>query len=334
MRGAAAQSAGSTAKPLPDDPEKLLDLLSTPGACLFDRFEVIRPLGRSCSGAVLLCSEPRRRGRLLAVKTALTERAESDILSLGLEREYLIGNTVVHPNVVRSEELLKAEKYLGYSMEYLGGGTLSDQLGQGALPLEKVFSVLLQVSRGLAALHNAGVVHRDVKPENILVGFDGTLKIADFGIALVPGFPNILCSAHLVGTVDYLAPEYVESGVSDGLSDIFALGVIGYQMLTGRLPYDGATLIDRLTCRVTSDPRPPHTLRAGCPRPLSEVIMTALARDPLQRFQTTGELVAHLEVLSHRLGRILHATDVRETAAAALRSRESLLTDSAARAVG
>jgi eukaryotic-like serine/threonine-protein kinase len=173
---------------------------------------------------------------------------------------------------------------------------LSELLGkQGTLETAEVVSIARNILSALGHAHAAGIVHRDVKPSNVLTG-NHAVKVTDFGIAKAAfGGGDLTTTGKLLGTAKYLAPEQVTGGKIDGRADLYALGIVIYEMLTGHVPFDAETDLATATLRLTAEPTPPGALRAGIPRDLERLVMKALARDPEARFQTAEEMAAALD---------------------------------------
>lgn len=267
-----------------------------PGTVLFNRFTLIRCLHSTDIGGVYLSSRKENPLDFVAIKV-LSTKAKSDVdLSDGFLREVNLAYRVNHPNVVSSKEFYRDEDYTAFTMEYLGGGSLATLLEEGKpVSLEMAVDILVQLARGLKAIHEAKIIHRDIKPENILIAANGTVKIADFGISVSSGEIDPSIQEELSGTMNYLSPEYVEKGQVDIRSDIYAVGIIAYQLLTQKLPFQGKSLFDTLRLRVKFDPTPPHAIRKDVPRALSQIVLKAMARNPLARCQTIDELLRELE---------------------------------------
>ena len=263
---------------------------------IFDQFKVIRCLSHGDSGGVYLCSDITRGEKLTAVKvissgaTAIEQRNDDALL-----KEVELSHRITHPNVLKSGLLYHNEEYSGFTMEYLSAGTLAEKLEKGPIDVEEVVDIISQLAFGLKAIHQAGIIHRDLKPENILCGDDGIIKISDFGIA--SNGPAYDCSNNnsIVGTLNYLSPEYVERSDFDCRSDIYALGVIAYEMITGLLPFTSNSLVEALTMRVRFDPQPAHEVQPKCPEALSRVIQKAMERDPGKRYNNVDELLIDLK---------------------------------------
>ena len=198
-------------------------------------------------------------------------------------------------------------------MEYVGGGDLADKLEDGALPINDAVQILAQICGGVQVIHLAGIIHRDLKPENILLTQDGDVKITDFGIARLGRTSKLTEHGGVVGTIDYVSPEYLEEGHVDARSDIYALGVLAYEMIVGHSPFRGDSVIATMTMRLRSDPAAPDTLREDCPKELSDIILRALQRDPKNRYQEAKEMQVDLNKLAGRLGLQLDA-DMEEAA--------------------
>lgn len=270
-----------------------------PGTLLFKRFEMLECISASSVGAVYLCRDTRHPDRRVALKVFMPRAFENPQDAQRLQRELLISSAIYHPNVVRSFSFYRDDEFSAFSMEFIEGGTLADLIEQkGRLEIWEALRALSQISSGLAAIHQAGIVHRDLKPENILRDRDGTFKITDFSVAFTVDNRGADESGSLVGTMNYLSPEYIEKGQVDELSDIYAFGVIGYEILTGKLPFQRGSLLDSLISRVRFDPQPPLALRRDCPVALSNLVLRALSRDPGARFQSALEIVKALERIS------------------------------------
>ncbi|HVM39729.1 MAG TPA: protein kinase, partial [Acidimicrobiia bacterium] len=186
-------------------------------------------------------------------------------------------------------------------MELVEGSTLRDVLAdRGALPVAESVRLAAEVADGLAVAHERGIVHRDVKPGNVLCARDGGAKITDFGIARGSDDGDLTQVGTIVGTARYLAPEQVEGGPVDPRTDVYALGLVLYEMLAGRPAFDSedGNQISLAVARVHADPPPPSRFRAGIPRDLEAVVMRALARAPQERFPTAAEFRNALRALT------------------------------------
>lgn len=277
------------------------------GTVLFSRFELVECLSAGLIGGVYLCKDLRNNNQRIALKIfstpALHERSIAD--DFGREKE--LAFKITHKNVIRCHDLFADSEFTAFTMEYVEGGTLADLLETRArVSVSSAINLLTQLAEGLAAIHEAGVVHRDLKPENILIDKHGVLKITDFGIATTKESVDDHHRDALAGTVNYLSPEYVAAGSFDTRSDIYAFGVIAYELLTGQTPFHGAGLIDTLIARVRFDPLSPRMFRADIPRALSELALKSMHRNPARRYQSVKDILAHL--------RLVHSLDIEVSA--------------------
>lgn len=236
-------------------------------------------------------------GRPVAVKVLHDRLAgEPDILER-FRREAVAAARLSHPNVVRVFDTGIDEGVCFIVMELFEGTTLHERIREdGPLPPAEAVRVVRGVLQGLAHAHREGVIHRDVKPANVLLDRSGMVKVTDFGIAKAAfATTDLTTTGDLLGTARYLAPEQVAGGTIDHRADLYASGIVLYEALTGRAPFEGESHIATATMRLAGEPSPPGTLRPGISRGLDAATMRALAREPDQRFQTAEEMNAALE---------------------------------------
>lgn len=262
---------------------------------LFRRYKIKNVISQRSGSSICLC-EDIRNNKLVVVKVfPVLGKLHIELLKQ-LKLEMQISNQVQHPNVLRSSAFLRDEQLIGLLMPYASGGALSDLIyAKKHLNYGDIFNVVCQTASGLKALHSVGILHRDLKPDNILIDENNCVKISDFGLAAYSKKAFIHDREKLFGTIDYLAPEYVKTGIFDRRSDIYSLGLITYELTTGRQPYHGRSILERLTSRVISDPPFPELERRDCPLPFGKVIMKSIARNPERRFQTADEFIQALE---------------------------------------
>ncbi|MCB0339876.1 MAG: serine/threonine protein kinase, partial [Bdellovibrionales bacterium] len=213
-----------------------------PGHLVGGRYEVIRCVGAGGMGAVYLACDPNYREFLVALKILYPGIIKSPETRERFRNEIVASYRVNHKNVVRAYEYFDEGDIQAYAMEYIDGGDLSEWIldedgNLHALPLEDVVRILHQIACGIEAIHAAGIVHRDLKPENILLTKDGVAKISDFGVARLSGGISLTAVGAMVGTPKYVSPEYVELGECDHRGDLFAVGIMGFELLTGRTPF-------------------------------------------------------------------------------------------------
>lgn len=270
-----------------------------PGAVIAGRYEVVKCLGAGSMGLVYACRHRELAGHIVAVKVLFPEVAQDKTAAARFRNEIFASYRVSHPNVVRAYEYLRDGDIVAYTMEYVAGGDLAERLGRGGelVSIEQAIRILAQMCSGVQAIHDAGIVHRDLKPENIFLTKDGQVKIGDFGIARTGHGPKLTEHGGVVGTIDYVSPEYMLNSHVDWRSDIYAIGILGYEMLTGQSPFRGDSVYATMTKRLKSDPKPPSALRAECSVELDRIILRAMARDPEQRYQSAAEMFGDLGAL-------------------------------------
>ena len=260
------------------------------------KFEILRALGKGAMGEVFLAVDPLI-GRQVAIKTIKGDAAEGPEARERFQREARAAGQLNHPNLVGIHEFGEDEGLLYLAMEYVQGEDLERLLQARSLQPREVLEVLAQVCDGLAYAHGKGVLHRDIKPSNIRVVRQGqTLqaKVMDFGIARLHN-SDLTGTGTLLGTFGYMAPEYVQTGRPDPRSDLFAVGVILYEALSGRRPFEGdttATVLYRLVHE--EPPRLDLSGLEGVSPRLAQVLVLALAKEPGARYQRAEDLAKAL----------------------------------------
>ena len=236
-------------------------------------------------------------GRLVAVKLLDDRYARDEIIRRRFTREALAAARLSsQPSTVTIFDVGEFDGHPFLVMEYLTGGSLEDVLKrEGAQPPARALDWLEQAAQALDHAHGEGVVHRDVKPANLLLGEDGRLRVADFGVASARGLDSLTQTGTIIGTAGYLSPEQAEGRSATAASDCYALGVVAFELLAGSRPFEGGSVTTEATAHVHS-PVPAITdRRPGLPTELNGVFRRALAKDPAARFSTCGELVAALQ---------------------------------------
>lgn len=264
------------------------------GQKLAERFVVERPLGTGGMGAVYLARD-EQLGERVALKIlhgmALLDPSSAD----RLRREASAARRVSHANVVKIHDIGEDQGHLFLSMEYVEGVSLKDLIHKhGTLPLAKLREILIGICEGLAAAHAQGVVHRDLKPGNVIVMPNGQVKIIDFGLARVANLEGMTTTGMLLGTPEYMAPEQIKGGAIDARTDVYALGALTYHALTGRPPFTGDTPIAVSLAQATEDPIPPSKLRTGLDTDWDAFVGKAMAKAREQRFESAIEVRASL----------------------------------------
>ena len=276
------------------------------------RYRVLAPLGAGGMAEVYL-AEDTELGRKVALKllsTALTRDAEH---VRRLHQEARAASALNHPNIITIHETGREGGLHFIATEFIQGETLRQQMRGPRMPVREVLEVAVQIAGALAAAHQAGIIHRDIKPENVMVRDDGYVKVLDFGIARLRGArvgiqetgarrPGPPASAFF-GTVSYMSPEQSRGEPLDARTDLFSFGVLLYEMLTGRRPFEGETQRDVLRAICEEEPQPLSALRANVSRALVEVVGKALRKNQDERYQTAGELQDDLKRLREQLRR-------------------------------
>ena len=274
------------------------------------RYEVLRELGRGAMGTVYLARDSAL-GRLVALKTfrpaaPIPNPEDSMVLRRRMLREAQRAGTLSHPNVITIFDVVEAdgdgeneEGAFFIVMEFVEGKGLDARLRQGPIPLADAASIVEQIASALDHLHSRGIIHRDVKPANVLLTEDGKVKITDFGVARSAD-PSATLETEIYGTPHYMAPEQVQGGIVDARTDVFALGVLLYEMLTGSRPFLGATVAEVAHNILYGRIQAPTLRGSPLPEPLQEVLARALASDPAERYQTAGALAGDLRSVAAR----------------------------------
>jgi eukaryotic-like serine/threonine-protein kinase len=256
------------------------------------RYRLERRLGVGGMSTVQLAMDTKLE-RYVAVKLLAEHLAEDRSFVARFRREALAAARLVHPNVVQVFDFgLDDETGRNFIvMEHVDGQSCAEILrDQGALPPAEAVSILVQACRGLDYAHRNGVVHRDVKPGNLLRSHEGVVKLADFGIAKAAEDSEITKTGSVLGTAAYLSPEQARGERAGPPADLYALGVVSYQLLTGRLPYEAASLTDLARLQEASLPRSPSEVNVDVPPALGEAVMRALHPLPEGRYESALEM--------------------------------------------
>jgi serine/threonine-protein kinase len=262
---------------------------------LFDgRYRIERKLGAGGMADVYL-AEDQELGRRVAIKILNSRHGNDDQFIERFRREAKNAAALNHPNIVSIYDRGEAEDTYYIAMEFLDGRTLKELIiGRGAAPINVAIEYARQILSALRFAHRHGIVHRDIKPHNVLVDGEGRVKVTDFGIARA-GTSQMTETGSIVGTAHYLSPEQAKGGEVDQRSDLYSLGVVLYELLTGKTPFDGETPVEIAMKHLSTPPKPPSQLRPDIPRELDMVVMRALAKNPDERYQSADEMEGDLE---------------------------------------
>jgi serine/threonine-protein kinase len=262
------------------------------------RYEILGELGRGAMGVVYRATDPVI-GRTVAVKTIrLSEEgtglSRPELLSR-FQTEARAAGLLTHPNIVVVYDAGEENGLYYITMELIEGKSLQALLDSGhSFPVPRVLRIMEQTCSALQFAHERSIIHRDIKPANLMLTADDTVKVTDFGTAKILQFGTVQQTTHVMGTPSYMSPEQVKGRPVDGRSDIFSLGVLLYEILTGEKPFPGQSITTVIYKIVNEEPIPPRTLNPSIHQGLSDIVMRALAKEPEVRYQSCRELLEDL----------------------------------------
>jgi serine/threonine-protein kinase len=269
---------------------------------VFDgRYRIMRKLGAGGMANVYL-AEDQELGRRVAIKILNDRHAGDDQFIERFRREAKNAAGLSHPNIVSIYDRGEAEGTYYIAMEYLDGRTLKELIvSRGPAPIKTTIEYARQVLAAIGHAHRNSIVHRDIKPHNVVVDNDGRLKVTDFGIAR-SGASQMTEAGSIIGTAQYLSPEQAKGAPVDQRSDLYSVGVVLYEMLTGKVPFSGDTPLEIAMKHLSKVPEPPSKLRSEIPEDLDMIVLRALAKDPEERYQSAEEMGADLSRVARGLG--------------------------------
>jgi serine/threonine-protein kinase len=262
------------------------------------RYEIVGELGRGAMGVVYKATDPVI-GRTVAVKTIKLSAEGTGLtrpeLLVRFQTEARAAGVLTHPNIVVVFDAGEEDGLYYITMELVEGRSLQALLDDGhSFPLPRVLRIMEQACSALQFAHERNVVHRDIKPANLMLTGDDTVKVTDFGTAKILQFGTVQQTAHVMGTPSYMSPEQVKGRAVDGRSDIFSLGVLLYEMVTGEKPFPGQNITTVIYKIVNEEPAPPKQVNPTVHPGISAVVMRALAKDPDTRYQSCREMLEDL----------------------------------------
>ena len=262
-------------------------------------YEITEKLGEGGMGVVYkaLDTKLKRPVALKFLRADVVEDAEAKERFL---REAQAAAALDHPNICTVYEIDEAEGQTFLAMAFVAGRTVKDKISDRPLKLDEVIDIAIQTAEGLKAAHSRGVVHRDIKPANLMLTEEGQVKIMDFGLAQLAEQSRLTKTATILGTPAYMSPEQTRRKPTDRRTDVWSLGVVIYEMVTGRLPFAGERQEAVLYAIGNEDPEPITALRAGLPIELDFIVGKALAKDPADRYQHVEEMIVDLRALERR----------------------------------
>ena len=262
------------------------------GATVAGRYRLEAKIGQGGMAAVFKAFDLELEERV-ALKVFNLEQA-SEVLVQRFKQELKLSRQLIHPNIIRLYDIGVHQGHRYISMELLVGKSLKDRMRQ-PIEFRTALGYLIQACHGLQAAHDAGVIHRDVKPDNFFVTDDGVLKVMDFGIAKQYATPGVTVAGSIAGTPFYMSPEQIGNfSAVTHLTDIYALGICAYEMFTGQVPFFHEDLVPILMMHVNDPPVPPREKNPHVPPDLDALILRLLAKEPKQRFQSCRELAKEL----------------------------------------
>ena len=273
-----------------------------PGAVLRQRYEILGVLGEGGMGAVYKASD-QELGRIVALKVIRPELASKPDILQRFKQEILLASLVTDRNIIRIYDLGDAEGVKFITMEYVEGEDLRTLLQRrGKLAPAEAVDIMEQVVSGLRAAHGKGIIHRDLKPGNIMRDSEGRVLVMDFGLARSLGGDGLTGTGMMLGTMEYMSPEQAMGGDLDARSDIFTVGLILYELLSGKQPYRAESAVKSLLMRTQQRAIPVSEVDNNVPGVLSNIVSKCLEREPAHRYQSAGELLSDLAAWQGKSG--------------------------------
>ena len=267
-------------------------MMLKPGTYLQDRYEILSLIGTGGMSEVYQ-AKCHTLNRLVAIKVLKDEYSQDANFVSKFKMEAQAAAGLSHPNIVSVYDVVDEGSLHYIVMELIEGITLKSYiLKKGHLGVKETIGIAIQVAQGLAAAHDQHIVHRDIKPQNMIISRDGKVKVADFGIARAVSSQTIGVNA--VGSVHYISPEQAKGNYSDGRSDLYSLGITMYEMLTGKLPFDGDNPVSVALAHLEEPVQPPSRIKPEVSASLDRIILKCTQKKPERRYQNAYELIADL----------------------------------------
>ncbi len=264
------------------------------GDIVDNRYEIKSRIGQGGMSCVFR-AEDKILGREVALKVLKEEFSEDEEFVEHFKNEARAAARLTHPNIVAVYDIVDSGKYHYIAMELVEGITLKNYIAKkGVLTNKETIGIAIQAGEGIAEAHRNGIIHRDIKPQNIIISKDGKIKVADFGIAkAVSG--DTLTSKSVIGSAHYIAPEQAKNGETDLRSDLYSLGITMYEMITGRVPYDGDNTVNIVLAHIQNAMIPPQVYNHDIYPALNDIILKATKKEPDERYQSADELIDDLK---------------------------------------
>jgi len=265
------------------------------GHLLSERYKIKSTIGGGGMANVYLADDTIL-DREVAIKVLRLEYANDEEFIARFDREAKAATSLSHPNVVNIFDVGEEDHILYMVMEYVDGLTLKEYIQQyGPVEVEEALSIMKQITAAIAHAHANDLVHRDIKPQNILIDSYGQVKVTDFGIAVALSATSLTKTNSILGSVHYLSPEQARGGLATKKSDIYSLGIVLYELLTGRMPFSGETPVSIALKHLQNDPPSVKTFNPSIPQSVENIVLRATAKDPFHRYENVYEMNDALE---------------------------------------
>lgn len=272
------------------------------GQTLGGRYRIEKQIGIGGMAVVFRAYDPVIQ-RYVAVKMLKEDVARDEAAVKRFINESKAVAMLSHPNIVSIYDVSVSGEYKYIVMEYIEGITLKSYMSQkGALPLDEVIHYSRQILSALAHAHGKGIIHRDIKPQNIMLLKDGKIKVTDFGIAKLPNAETVTMTDKAIGTVYYISPEQASGLAIDTRSDLYSMGVVMYEMASGKLPFVAETPVSVALMQVNSEPTPPTEINPAISKGMEQIILTAMEKSADARFSTADQMLSRLNILKKNPG--------------------------------
>mgnify|MGYP003293265008 CR=1 FL=1 len=265
------------------------------GRLLGNRYEIIEKIG-SGGMATVYKAKCRVLNRYVAIKILREEFTTDEEFIKRFEVEAQSAASITHPNIVSVYDVCVEDNLYYIVMELIKGKTLKEIIieERGALPWKWSVNIAIQIASALEVAHKNNIIHRDIKPHNIIITEDGVAKVTDFGIAKAVSNSTITAFGTTIGSVHYFSPEHARGGYTDAKSDLYSLGVVMYEMLTGKVPFEADTPVSVALKHMQEEPIEPIKLNSSIPQAVNDIILKALKKEPAQRYETATEMLQDL----------------------------------------
>ena len=269
------------------------------GETLDGRYYLEKLIGVGGMAVVFRAKDTLTNNNTVAIKMLKDEVACDRTTLKRFKNEFKVENDIKHTNIVDMYEFSTKGERKYIVMEYVSGITLKKYLKVkgGPLDIKEIMSYTIQTLKALKAAHDGGVIHRDVKPQNIMVLRNGLIKVMDFGIAKLPNAETVTMTDKAIGTVYYMSPEQASGRAIDCRSDLYSLGAMLYELATGRLPFDGESPVSIAVMQINNEPTPPREINPNISVGLEQIILCAMSKKPSDRFQSADAMLDYMKKL-------------------------------------